>query len=284
VLAKPNQNGVVSVEPAILARGLKWALDHRVAVICVALPSYSPDAQVQEQIRQARLHGVVVVAAAGNRGELTAGNPTPYPAALPDVIAVSAIGPDGQGWAASGHGNFVTVAAPGVGVVTLQRGAGQTTVDDTGVAAGFVAGSVALLLSRERQLDPAAVVQRVIATATPAPLGPRSTVYGYGVVNPYRMVTERLSIGRPDQLPPLRPDALSQAERDRTQAWADSTRLALWLAGAVAVLVLVVLAVGAALPRGRRRRWRAGLAPVPVQRNEPAEPPPPVPLFDDRRQ
>src|SRR2546430_10926456 len=109
-----------------------------------------------------------------------------------------------------------------------------------GVAAGFGAGAGALLLGCAGALTPAQVSRRVIATATPAPGGPRSTVYGYGIVNPYRLVTEGISGGRPDPLPALNPKTPTAAEQEQAQAWADSARLALWLPGAVAVLVVPV--------------------------------------------
>jgi membrane-anchored mycosin MYCP len=55
------------------------------------------------------------------------------------------------------------------------------------------------------------------------------------------------------------------------------------LAGAlIALAVLVgVCTVAVTLPRARRRRWRAAVAPRPLRRPEPAEPGPPVQLFDE---
>jgi hypothetical protein len=43
-----------------------------------------------------------------------------------------------------------------------------------------------------------------------------------------------------------------------------------------------VIAVAVALPRGRRRFWRPTLATPPPTDREPAEPGPPLPLFDER--
>jgi subtilisin family serine protease len=274
--------GPPNVDVGQLARGIKWAVDHQVDVICVAVTAYAADPQVQQQIRYAHDKGVAVVAAAGDQGNSRNGNPSPYPAAFADVIGVSALGPDGHTWSDTGNGPYVTVAAPGATVTTLARGTGLTTVDGTGVAAGFVAGSIALLLAHDGKLEPGVVLQKVIATATPPPVGPRSITYGYGTINPYRLVSERIDGLLPKQMTPLEPSPPSPEEQARADAWSNSARIALWLTGGVLVLVLVVLVAGAAVPRGRRRRWRPGLAAGPVERAEPEEPPPPVALFDDR--
>ncbi|OLB75111.1 MAG: hypothetical protein AUI14_21670 [Actinobacteria bacterium 13_2_20CM_2_71_6] len=147
VVAQPAIGGDVTVDPVVLVRGINWAVSRHVDVLCVAVALYAADARVAAAVRDAQAQGVVVVAAVGDKGDVAkGGNPNPYPASYPGVIAVSALLPNGSGWPGSGHGFYVTVAAPGSAVLTLQRGQGLTTVDGTGVAAGFVAGSVALLL------------------------------------------------------------------------------------------------------------------------------------------
>jgi len=278
--------GQIAVDPAMLARGIDWAVSQHVAVVCVAVVTYTASPDLQRAVEGALAQGVVVVSAVGDRGDPKRyDNPKPYPAAYPGVLAVSALAATGYRWTNSGYGPFVRIAAPGAAVPMPQRVKGLVLADNPGVAAGFVAGSVALLLAREttrgNRLTPDAVLKRVEATATPAPHGAPSNDYGSGVVNPYRLVTEGTTDGRPDPLPALQSSPLSQEARDRAAAWARSEHLALWLTLAVVVLVVVVIGAGAALPRGRRRHWRPGLAPPPRQRSEPAEPGPPVLLFEE---
>jgi subtilisin family serine protease len=70
-------------------------------------------AGLQAAISSAQLAGIVIVASAGNDGEC---HPT-YPAALPGVVSVGAIGPDGPA-EFTNYGPWVRCCAPGVDVVS----------------------------------------------------------------------------------------------------------------------------------------------------------------------
>jgi subtilisin family serine protease len=64
-------------------------------------------------VLRAQQQGVVVVASAGNDGTC---RPS-YLAAIPGVVSVGAIGPDGPAWF-SNYGSWVRACAPGVSVVS----------------------------------------------------------------------------------------------------------------------------------------------------------------------
>ena len=64
-------------------------------------------------VLRAQQRGIVVVASAGNDGTC---RPS-YPAAIPGVVSVGAIGPDGPAWF-SNYGSWVRACAPGVDVVS----------------------------------------------------------------------------------------------------------------------------------------------------------------------
>ena len=64
-------------------------------------------------VLRAQRRGIVVVASAGNDGTC---RPS-YPAAIPGVVSVGAIGPDGPAWF-SNYGSWVRACAPGVDVVS----------------------------------------------------------------------------------------------------------------------------------------------------------------------
>ncbi|HEX2783208.1 MAG TPA: S8 family serine peptidase [Ilumatobacteraceae bacterium] len=64
-------------------------------------------------VLRAQQRGIVVVASAGNDGTC---RPS-YPAAIPGVVSVGAIGPDGPAWF-SNYGDWVRSCAPGVDVVS----------------------------------------------------------------------------------------------------------------------------------------------------------------------
>jgi hypothetical protein len=122
------------------------------------------------------------------------------------------------------------VVAPGVDVLGGTLFGGYKTYSGTGYATAFVSAAVALLKSAAPALPAAAVVRRLLATASPSPGGGRGSAYGAGVVDPYRAVTETVSDRAPVKAAPLAspvvdPAALRLAER-RARA-TDRARLAL---------------------------------------------------------
>ena len=78
--------------------------------------SRSPCTPEQQQILRGVKLGAVPVAAAGN--EFEDGNPLEFPASLPHVITVSAIGPDEKATGFSNASGAVDLSAPGVGILT----------------------------------------------------------------------------------------------------------------------------------------------------------------------
>src|SRR6266545_4427598 len=158
------------------------------------------------------------------------------------------------------------------GLDLLDGGNGQTDCVGHGTAvASIIAGQplpgigfrglapgAALVRQYWKGLSAREVVARLIATADPAPGSRRSNEYGYGVVNPYRAVTERTTSGAPARaaaLPARSRDPAAEAaaaEVARTRAWA------LGVAGAGGVLTVLVILAATVLPRGRDRRWQPG--------------------------
>ncbi|MEU8232974.1 type VII secretion-associated serine protease mycosin [Actinoplanes sp. NPDC048967] len=252
------------VSPAKFATAIDWAVDEGGAdVINMSLVMTTDDGRVRAAVARAVAAGVVVVAAAGNDGRPDDGNPRPYPASYPDVIGVGAIGANGVAGDFSQHGDYVDVMAPGVAVTIAARRSGHTQGDGTSYATPFVAATAALLKQRFPSLTPAQVARRILATADPAPGGRRSDLYGFGVLNPYRALTETLG---PESPPPPAP-AVMHTEDPAALALAarraDAQDMSLLVAAIGAGVVLLVVVVAAALRRGRRRGWRPPDPEVP---------------------
>jgi membrane-anchored mycosin MYCP len=264
------------VDPAVLANGITWAVDQKADVIDVTLATYTDSDAVRAAVEAALARNVVVVAAVGDLGSQAGTIPTPYPASYPGVVGVGAVDANGMRWSNSQFGPYVSLVAPGVQVVTLQRAGGMVLSDGTGVASGYVAATAALLRARLGAGTPVTtLVRHLLATATPAPGGETSPEYGHGLVNPYAALTGQLANGSPRPLP-----ALAVPVDSQQRAWAHSRTVAEIAAGVGVLLVVIVLGLTAALPRARRRYWRSGLAPAPTQAPEP-EPGPPIALFTE---
>src|ERR1700675_1740513 len=73
-----------------LAQGIIWATDHGARVLNLSLGGPVEDATLAAAAQYAWLHGVLVVAAAGNEG----GPTVDYPAAFPNVLSVGASDPN----------------------------------------------------------------------------------------------------------------------------------------------------------------------------------------------
>jgi type VII secretion-associated serine protease mycosin len=269
------------VEPAVLARGITWAVDNGARVIDVPLAIYTDESAVRTAVARAVARGVVVVAAVGDQGGRQAVDPTSYPAAYPDVVGVGAVDPSGTLWTNSQVGPYVDVVAPGAQVTTLQRVRGLVArVTGTGIASAFVSATAALVWDRRGSDATASMVARIVEdTAAPAPERVGSQRYGNGVVDPFAAVTALSDAGRPGgETPPT-----LQRPQPQTDPVGERTRDMALMAGAAAIfLTLAVFALALIMPRGRRRFWRATLAAPPPAAPEQPDLGPPVGLFDDR--
>ncbi len=169
-----------------VAAAIRYAADNGARVINMSLGAPFPDSVTQRACEYAAKKGVTIVAAAGNSGE----EGVSYPAAFPECIAVSAVGPTGDLAPYSSWGAAVGIAAPG-GDKTHgdEGGVLQNTVLDgvddyyafqgTSMATPHVAGVAALIVSQGVR-DPAEV--RATLERSAKAKEPR-TKYGAGELN-----------------------------------------------------------------------------------------------------
>ena len=140
------------------------------------------DPMLQLAIKNAREKGVVLIAAAGNSGPQS---PPLYPAADPNVIAVTATDQDDKLFTQANQGPHVAVAAPGVDILEPAPNGTYQVTTGTSVAAAHVSGVVALLLERNPALDPADVHELLtLSAARNAGSTGRDDKLGWGVVDP----------------------------------------------------------------------------------------------------
>ena len=145
-----------------LAQGIVWATDHGARVINASLGGPFDDPTLSAATEYARVHGVVVVAAAGNEGGLT----LDYPAALPNVLSVGASDQNDRLYSFSNSG--ARVAAPGENSTTASGG-GYVSFLGTSSAAPVVSGIAGLAFSVAPGATPAQVEQAIETNAIPIP-------------------------------------------------------------------------------------------------------------------
>ncbi len=168
-----------------VARGIQWAADNGADAVNLSLGSSSPSQAQQLEIQIARAGGVVVVAAAGN--ECDNGNPAQYPAAFPEVIAVSAITQSDAKAIFSSTGSYLDLAAPGVGILSTLNDGGYGTKSGTSMSTPYVAATAALVRAAHG-LDAVAVCTQLVRTADDLGASGFDTSFGHGLVDPLEAV------------------------------------------------------------------------------------------------
>ena len=167
-----------------LLKSIDWAVSNGARVINMSFAG-PKDPEMALVLAAAAKKGVVLVAAAGNAG---AKSPPLYPAADPNVIAVTATDPDDKLFVQSNRGRHIAVAAPGVDIVAPAPSGTYQFTSGTSVAAAQVSGIAALLLEAKPGLTPQAVRKALLSTARD--LGPtgRDDQFGAGLADAYGAV------------------------------------------------------------------------------------------------
>jgi subtilisin family serine protease len=209
IAALNNSIGVVGVGPNInlyaikvlnasgsgylsdVIEGLDWAVANGMQVVNMSLGTSQDVQSFHDAILRAYNAGVTIVAAAGNSGGAVS-----YPAAYPEVIAVSATDQNDQIASFSSRGPEVDLAAPGVNIYSTYKGQSYATLSGTSMAAPHVSGAAALIIDTKKcdlNLDgictPAEVQQRLEQTAIDLGTQGKDYLYGSGLVDVYNALT-----------------------------------------------------------------------------------------------
>jgi subtilisin family serine protease len=176
-----------------IIRGLNWAVAKGVRVINMSFTG-PRDPSMERALRAAHDRGIVLIAAAGNDGPKS---PPLYPAADPNVIAVTATDRNDKVFPGANRGRYIAVAAPGVDIaVPAPDGAYQLTTG-TSVASAEVSGIVALLLERNPNLTPDDIRSILTSSAKHPGTKQRDDIYGSGLVDPAKAIQAATAPGRP---------------------------------------------------------------------------------------
>ncbi len=169
--------GNATTDTLNLLRALDWLDQLDVDVVNMSF-SGPKDPSLAKAIDRMSKKGVVFVAAAGNMGPT--GSPS-YPAAYPNVVAVTAVNRNGVGYKNANRGSYIDVAAPGVDILTALPDAKQGYRTGTSFAVPFVTAILAAEVgaigqSGRRPADPLDYVPK-------QDLGPpgRDPIYGAGL-------------------------------------------------------------------------------------------------------
>lgn len=168
-------------------RGLDWAMQNNMQVVNMSFGSINaPPTSFQKAIERAYRKGLVLVAGAGNKGELGIEDSVVYPAKYPEVIAAGATDETNTRVSNSSYGPSLELVAPGVNIYTTTIGS-YGYAGNTSIASPHVAGTAALLIA-SGITNNEQVRQKMRQTAVDLGVAGRDNEYAYGLVDAYAAV------------------------------------------------------------------------------------------------
>ena len=219
ISAKDNDEGMIGVAPkakclcvkglsnsgrgssAGIAKALEYCLDKNVDLVSMSLGSPFPSTQTHEVIKKLYAKNIPVICAAGNSGNAGVN----YPAAFKECIAVAAYDQFQNIAYFSSKGGEVDVAAPGVKVYSTYLNNTYASMNGTSMACPFVAGVVALLISKLRAEGKDYTVESIrkilIETADDKGEEGKDNSWGYGIIDP-----DSILLNTPDLKPEPEPE------------------------------------------------------------------------------
>ncbi len=158
-----------------LLRALDWLMSAEVDVVNISLAG-PPNRLLEAALHRAAEREVLVMAAAGNGGPIA--KPM-YPAAYNSVVAVTAVDEGHQVFRLANRGDYLDIAAPGVGLLHAKAGGGYVASSGTSFAVPFAVTAAANLMSQHPEKD---VMTSLYQSAEDLGAPGRDEIYGYGLL------------------------------------------------------------------------------------------------------
>jgi hypothetical protein len=171
-----DKDGQPIADTVSLISALNWMGGEGVKIVNMSMSGPS-DTLLQKAIADLSAKGVIFVAAAGNEGPAA---PPSYPAAYAQVIAVTAVGKDLRSYSLANHGDYIDVAAPGVGIWTALPNAMEGYQSGTSFATPHVTAIIAAMYDRVSTKTKDAFLREMTIRDLGQP--GRDSVYGRGLV------------------------------------------------------------------------------------------------------
>jgi subtilisin family serine protease len=214
IAARRNNRGIIGVAPACdlysakvlgdnghgnwkrISKAIDWAIEKKVDIISMSLGAPRAPSGVGKAIDRAIDKGIIVICAAGNDGSRL--DSVNYPAKYPLTVAVGAINRKKRLARYSSIGPQVDIVAPGDRIHSTWLGGGYAVISGTSMAAPFVTGIAALMLSKHRQYGGKTPINNQHdfishLRKTAIDLGPagHDHQFGYGLINPEALLGGR---------------------------------------------------------------------------------------------
>lgn len=183
-----------------VANGIIYAADNGAKVINLSLGGSSDSSTLRSAVDYAYNKGVLLVAAAGN----SASSSRFYPAAFPNVMAISSTDVNDNLSGFSNYGSYISVSAPGSSVystVWTSSGSTYSYKSGTSMATPHVAAIGGLLLAQDGTRINSYLRSIIESSADDLGDSGWDQYFGHGRVNAYRAVTGQWPTPTPSPFP-----------------------------------------------------------------------------------
>jgi hypothetical protein len=174
--ATADRPAVATVERVVAA--VDWLGGGGIRLVSMSLETGS-NPVLDFAMSGAAANGMILVAAAGNGGKDA---PPAYPAAHPDVIAVTAIDADARIYKKANRGDYIDLSAPGVDVWAAKAGGGGSYRSGTSFAVPFVTAAIAIEQSAAPELTARQLLAKLRAAARDLGAKGHDTTFGDGLL------------------------------------------------------------------------------------------------------
>ncbi|SNS62845.1 Subtilase family protein [Bacillus sp. OK838] len=162
---------------------IHFAVQHKANIINMSLGDTSYSEALNKAVQEAYKKGVLIVAAAGNEGDMGKNVQRVYPAAYSHVISVAATDSRDKRASYSNYHSTVDIAAPGDDILSTLPDGKYGWMSGTSMATPMVTGVAALIWSYEPKLNKSEVEYRLYDSAVDLGAKGKDIYYGNGRLN-----------------------------------------------------------------------------------------------------
>ena len=225
ICAKDNDTGMVGVAPkakALCVKGLndsgsgtytglnnalQYCIEQKPDIVSMSLGGGSMSVEMHDKIKTLTKMNIPVICAAGNSG-MSGVN---YPAKFEETIAVGAYDKHGKIAKFSSRGEEVDFASPGVSIYSTFLNQQYSRMSGTSMACPFMAGVVALLISKWKKagkIDYTVddIKKQLIKYSDDQGIIGKDKDWGYGIVDADYMIIGDNSEPKPEPKPKPKPE------------------------------------------------------------------------------
>lgn len=198
-----------------IATGITWAADHGARVVNASFGGCE-SSTIQNAAQYLKNKGGLFFCSAGNSNVNTSST---FSTA---GMVISSVDQSDVKSSFSSYGNWVSLAAPGGSIFTLDSGGGIVSASGTSFSSPIAAGVAALVMSANPELSSSQVQDIMFTTARDLGDPGKDIYYGYGIVDATAAVQKALLTAGGDNIPPTvtitNPGTITGAAVIRVQA------------------------------------------------------------------